>query len=210
MALAKSKKLTSSGNLINTASFLVLDKCLLSGRKCCVTIRAFSPFLPKARIYTGVYIMSSIDQNQLSRELFDYAHEMKRDWDERARQNARWFINSGRHRQSAQIMPSEEELCAQGRDDSKHLLLDHLPLLLPGSDLKSLRIFEIGCGIGRMTQTLAENFSEVYATDISSEMLKLAHERLHNHKNVRLFETNGLNFADLPDNFFDVVFSAYV
>jgi SAM-dependent methyltransferase len=150
------------------------------------------------------------DHNQLSRELLDYAHEMKRDWDERARQNARWFINSGRHRQAGQVMPTEETLRAEGREDTERLLLDELAVLAPGGDRRALRVFEIGCGIGRMTEALAETFGEVCATDISGEMLKFARERLAGRSNVRLFETNGVNFSDLPDGHFDLVFSAYV
>jgi SAM-dependent methyltransferase len=154
--------------------------------------------------------MNVTDQNQLARELLDFAHEMKRDWDERARQNARWFINSGRHRQSLQIMPSEDLLRAEGREDTARLLLDDLASLLPGSDPRTLRIFEIGCGIGRMTEALAETFGEVCATDISGEMLKQARAHVAKFPHVSLFETNGLDFANLPDAHFDIVFSAYV
>lgn len=107
-------------------------------------------------------------------------------------------------------MPSDEELQAEGREDTERLLLNDLTYLMPGSDPRALRVFEIGCGIGRMTEALAETFGEVYATDISGEMLRLARERLQKRPNVRLFETSGLDFADLPDDHFDIVFSAYV
>ena len=35
-----------------------------------------------------------------SRSLPDFAHEMKRDWDDRARENAKWYINTIKREQS--------------------------------------------------------------------------------------------------------------
>jgi ubiquinone/menaquinone biosynthesis C-methylase UbiE len=73
-----------------------------------------------------------------------------------------------------------------------------------------MRILEIGCGIGRMTRELANIFGEVYATDVSAEMIKQARTRLEDWTNVHLYETNGLDLAELPSGHFDLVFSAYV
>jgi ubiquinone/menaquinone biosynthesis C-methylase UbiE len=71
-------------------------------------------------------------------------------------------------------------------------------------------MFEIGCGIGRMTRYLAEIFGEVHAADVSGEMVAQAHERLAHLKNVTVHETSGVDFRALPDDHFDVIFSAYV
>jgi SAM-dependent methyltransferase len=42
---------------------------------------------------------------------------------------------------------------------------------------------DFGCGIGRLSQALAEHFDQVYGVDISSKMIELA--RQHNRKGAR-------------------------
>ncbi len=61
-----------------------------------------------------------------------------------------------------------------------------------------------------MTRELANIFGEVHATDVSAEMIKQARTRLQDWTNVHLYETNGLDLAELPSGHFDLVFSAYV
>jgi len=53
----------------------------------------------------------------------------------------------------------------------ERLVRADLPLLTQGV-IPRLRLLEIGCGIGRMTRALAEIFGEVYATDVSGEMIR--------------------------------------
>lgn len=129
---------------------------------------------------------------------------MKRDWDRRARENARWFINTVR------LDQSEAEFDSTGANEIRNLILPELALMTEGRDPKDLRFLEIGCGIGRMTKHLAAIFGEVYATDVSSAMIEQARERLGGLPNVRLSETSGLDFAALPDDYFDIAFSAFV
>ncbi len=132
------------------------------------------------------------------------SHIMKRDWDDRARENARWFITTISREQT------EADFDATGRDEIARWLLAEPALILQGRDPRSLRVLEIGCGIGRMTRPLAEIFGEVVATDVSGEMIGKARERLTGYDNVRLYETSGVDFRDLPDDYFDLAFSIYV
>ncbi len=128
---------------------------------------------------------------------------MKRDWDDRARENAKWYINTVKKDQS------DDEFDATGRPEvQKFVLAD--PVLTKDRDLKRLRLLEIGCGIGRMTRHLAEAFGEVHSTDVSAEMINQARERMRDYPNVFLYETSGVDFAGLPDDYFDVIFSVYV
>lgn len=129
---------------------------------------------------------------------------MKRDWNDRARENAKWFINTAKHDQT------EEEFDASGAREMEILVLPELSLMTQGRDPKHLRFLEIGCGAGRMTKHLAAIFGEVHSTDVSGEMIAQARERLREFPNVRFHETSGVDFAALPDAYFDVVFSAYV
>jgi ubiquinone/menaquinone biosynthesis C-methylase UbiE len=134
----------------------------------------------------------------------DYSRVMKRDWNERARENAKWYINTVR------IQQDEAEFDETGRAEVDKLLRTELSFLTQGRDPRELRVLEIGCGIGRMTKHLAGLFGEVHAVDVSGEMIRQARERLRDFPNVHCHETSGCDFAALSDNYFDLVFSAYV
>lgn len=138
------------------------------------------------------------------RALEDWSHDMKRDWDDRARRDAKWFINPFKYQQT------DAEFDQSGELSVKHLILDDLDLLAPDADPKTLRVLELGSGIGRMTKFLARQFGEVHATDVSGEMIRQARTRLAAFENVKLHETSGYDFADLPDAHFDIIFSAFV
>ena len=128
---------------------------------------------------------------------------MKRDWDDRARENAKWYINT------IKMDQSDDEFDATGRPEvQKFVLAD--PILTKDCDLKRLRLLEIGCGIGRMTKHLAEAFGEVHGTDVSAEMINQARDRMRDYGNVFLYETSGVDFGELPDDYFDMIFSVYV
>ncbi len=133
-----------------------------------------------------------------------FAAVMKHDWDERARQDARWYINTLRRQQS------EEEFDQTGRVEIERLVLADLELLTRGRDPRSLRMLEIGCGAGRMTKHFAGIFGRVVGVDVSGEMVRQAAERLAGLPNVSLHETNGVDFSLYSDASFDLIFSAYV
>lgn len=141
--------------------------------------------------------MSSQTANQFS-------EVMKRDWNHRAEENSRWYINTVR------LDQTEAEFDATGLNEINTLILPELILMTGGRNPRDLKFLEIGCGIGRMTKHLAAIFGEVHATDVSGEMIRQARERLKDLPNVHLHETSGVDFAALPNDFFDIAFSAYV
>ncbi|QQS44973.1 MAG: class I SAM-dependent methyltransferase [Acidobacteriota bacterium] len=136
-------------------------------------------------------------------KLNEQAGAMKRDWDDRARENAKWYINTVRRDQS------DEEFGATGLPEVQNFVLGD-PVLTRRGDFKNQRLLEIGCGIGRMTRHLAGHFAEVHGTDVSAEMIEMARERLGDLDNVYVYETSGVDFAALPSDYFDVIFSVYV
>lgn len=140
---------------------------------------------------------------QTSQALKDFSEAMKRDWDDRARDNAKWYINTVRKDQT------DEEFDSTGLPEVQNFVLKD-PLLTRGRDFKQLRLLEIGYGIGRMTKHMAQAFKEVHGTDVSAEMIKCGRERLREFSNVFLHETNWLDLAALPDSYFDIIFSVYV
>ncbi len=139
-----------------------------------------------------------------SSDLQDFARTMKRDWDERALKDAKWFINSLKPEQS------EEEFDHTGVVETERLVLADLRLLTQWRDPKHLRVLEIGCGAGRMTKHLAAIFGEVTGVDVSGQMINQARARLAGINNVHLHETTGVDFAIFPDEQFDLILSAYV
>jgi SAM-dependent methyltransferase len=145
-------------------------------------------------------MINEIRQNEMQ----DFAHEMRRDWDDRARRNAKWFSNT------LKLQQSEAEFDETGRLDVAAAVLDKLDQLAPNCEPRALRLLEIGCGIGRMTKFLAQAFGEVHATDVSPEMIEMARQRLADLPNVHLYATNGVDLAGLPDEYFDIVFSIRV
>ncbi len=134
----------------------------------------------------------------------DFAEVMKRDWNQRAEENSKWFINTVR------LDQTEDEFDSTGLSEIDALILPELVLMTGGRDPRELRFLEIGCGIGRMTKHLAGIFGEVHSTDVSGEMIRQARQRLGHLSNVHLHETSGVDFAALPSDYFDVAFSAYV
>lgn len=134
----------------------------------------------------------------------EFAEVMKRDWNQRAAENSKWYINTVR------LDQTEAEFDATGQHEINTLILPELILMTGGRDPRELKFLEIGCGIGRMTKHLAAIFGEVHSTDVSGEMIRQAHQRLGHLPNVHLHETSGVDFAALPNDYFDVAFSAYV
>jgi SAM-dependent methyltransferase len=136
--------------------------------------------------------------------LSDYQERMRRDWNQRCRENAKWFINTFKKKQT------EAEFDESGRFDVRQLLGIDLDLLSQGRNTKDLKLLEIGCGIGRMTRSLADIFGKVYATDVSNAMVQKGAKRLSDIKNVVWHTTNGETFDDFPDKAFDLIFCAFV
>lgn len=69
---------------------------------------------------------------------------------------------------------------------------------------------DLGCGIGRIEKYLASHCKELYAVDVSDEMLRLAEERLKGIKNIHLSRVDGTSLKAFSEGKFDFVFSLLV
>ena len=114
---------------------------------------------------------------------------MRRDWDERARENARHFVVTG------QPEWTDEEFFRSGEVAMAEDILNDLENICQGLDPKQMRVLEIGCGAGRMTRALANFFGEVYAVDISAEMVHQASRAVAAFPNARVFRNNGRDLS---------------
>ncbi len=78
---------------------------------------------------------------------------------------------------------------------------------LRGGDL----VLNIGCGVGRVERYLAPQVRELWAVDVSGEMIRRASERLAGLPNVRLREVGNREFLSAFEAArFDLVFSFLV
>ena len=94
-----------------------------------------------------------------------------------------------------------EAVLASGRED-----LNSAIELVGMSTGKELTVLDVGCGIGRITQNLAEHFGRVVGVDIAETMLERA--RQYNANPAIEFELcDGLRLAPQCCRKFDAVFS---
>jgi ubiquinone/menaquinone biosynthesis C-methylase UbiE len=77
-------------------------------------------------------------------------------------------------------------------------------------DAAEMRVLEIGCGAGRMTQALSRIFAKVDAVDISSEMIAQAQSALAALRNVQFHLNNGVDLSMLEDESCDFALSVVV
>ena len=122
---------------------------------------------------------------------------MRRDWDQRARENARYYVVTG------QQQWSDEEFYKSGQVTLQEDILNDLPNICQGRDPKDMRVLEIGCGTGRVTRALAGVFGQVYAVDISPRMVCQARRAVDGFPNVRVFRNNGMDLAPVRQHWWN-------
>jgi ubiquinone/menaquinone biosynthesis C-methylase UbiE len=131
----------------------------------------------------------------------DPREQMRREWDEIARENAYYGIASW-----------DEFADGAGMDEQRFwrsgaVLADNLLSHLGLADASALTAVEIGCGNGRVTHRLAERFAQVWALDISPEMIARAKARWPALANVRFVVGSGADLEPVPAASADVVLS---
>ncbi|MEP6901088.1 MAG: class I SAM-dependent methyltransferase [Actinomycetota bacterium] len=129
---------------------------------------------------------------------------MKQEWDSIADENAFYGVLSRDEFEN----PDEidiDKFWETGKNDVNTIL----EIVRPENS-KSLKMLEIGCGLGRMTHHFAECFGEVYALDVSSEMLSKAENYWKHLPNVNWVLGNGEDLSTIADAGVDCVFSFWV
>jgi ubiquinone/menaquinone biosynthesis C-methylase UbiE len=130
------------------------------------------------------------------------AQSMRRDWDDRARKDAFFYIASWKHDWD------NESFLRSGEEDYRRLVEEVLQRLNFSTAGKTM--LELGCGAGRMTRSFARRFERVIAFDVSPEMLDRA-RRLHSEvPGVGWLVGNGTDLSGVPTGSVDFVFSYLV
>jgi SAM-dependent methyltransferase len=137
-------------------------------------------------------------------DLSGQLEKMQREWDARARENARFYVNTARQDWT------DAEFFKSGEGTVSEEILTDMINICQGKDPKRMRVLEIGCGAGRVTRALAQIFGEVYGVDISGEMVRQARAALADAPNVHIFQNNGKDLDVLGNTRFDFAFSSIV
>jgi SAM-dependent methyltransferase len=140
--------------------------------------------------------------NEISVE--NQLQKMREDWDQRARENARYYVNT------ASALWTDEEFFASGETTVAEEILTDLENICQGKPPSEMRVLEIGCGAGRVTRALAKLFGEVHAVDVSGEMVRLAGLALREYPKTFVYQNNGQDLAVVPSLEFDFAFSSIV
>jgi len=125
-------------------------------------------------------------------------------WNRLAKEDAQFHVltkGEGAH--------NKEAFRNEGRDDTKKYVIEDLFLQSILKKIPSIRILEIGCGIGRLTEFLAPLGETVVGIDISEEMIKKASDRLAQLTNVSFVAVDGERYP-FSDETFNFIFSFIV
>ncbi len=127
------------------------------------------------------------------------AEAMRSDWNQRAREDANYYVAFGRRNQS------DDEFLASASDEVR--LFETELKRRPVDFWKSAEALEIGCGPGRLLRPLSRHFGRLHGVDISDEMLRRARERLDDFPNVTLHHAADSTLSQFADETIDFIFS---
>lgn len=140
--------------------------------------------------------------NEITTE--EQLRKMREDWDQRARENARYYVATGR------TDWNDEEFFASGERTVADEVLTDLINICQSKSPREMRVLEIGCGAGRVTRALARFFGEVHGVDVSGEMIRQAKLALQDCPNAFVYQNNGRDLDVVPPLEFDFAFSSIV
>ena len=122
---------------------------------------------------------------------------IRRDWDTRARENARAYINWP-------DVPNEEDaFFASGKMDYDLYVTPFLKKM--SFDPRGKTALEIGCGIGRIARWMAQDFAQYVGVDVSPEMIRKASS--YNLTRAQFQAVSGGDLAGIPNESVDFVWS---
>lgn len=142
---------------------------------------------------------------EVDRTCFDtLVGHVKRTWEALGEERPHWSVLTNAAFLPEQIGDNLDRFYASGAVDVVALdaALERAEMALN----PQARVFELGCGVGRLTEHLAGRFGRVVACDVSRPHLSIARDRLHALGNVTFLLLSDLSvLADQPT--FDLFFS---
>lgn len=131
--------------------------------------------------------------------------DLQQDWNDLADIDAMWSICSDPEMQYNRW--DQETFFETGREDIRKILnvADKL-----GVRVQKGRVLDFGCGIGRLTQALAEEFDDCYGVDISPKMIQLAEGFNQFGNRVKYVLNQRDDLRVFADNYFDFIYTIEV
>lgn len=131
--------------------------------------------------------------------------QLKQDWNDLAHIDPMWAICSRPDKQFGKW--SHEEFFASGKQHISQMLeLAHSS----GVEIEWGRALDFGCGIGRVTQALAEKFASCVGVDISAQMIQLANSYNRFSDSCRYVLNTRDDLRIFADGTFDFVYTTEV
>jgi ubiquinone/menaquinone biosynthesis C-methylase UbiE len=130
----------------------------------------------------------------------EVTERMQRDWNERAREDAHFYVAFGRRDQE------DEEFFETGAE-VVHGLEWELRRFPAGANRRAWRALEIGCGPGRLMRPMSRHFGEIHGIDVSDEMIRRAAANLQGIAHAHVHHTSGADLAPFADESFQFVYS---
>jgi cyclopropane fatty-acyl-phospholipid synthase-like methyltransferase len=123
---------------------------------------------------------------------------MRNDWNERAREDAHYYVAFGRQRQDdTEFFATATDVLRGLRAEMRHVR----------GHLRERRALEIGCGPGRLMRPLSADFAEIHGIDVSDEMIRLAAEKLRGIPNAHVHHAARSDLSLFADESFDFIYS---
>lgn len=122
---------------------------------------------------------------------------MREDWNERAREDAHYYVAFGQREQDS------EEFFATASDTVREL--EGALKRLPESGARNA--LEIGCGPGRLMRPMSRHFAEIHGVDISDEMIGRARVNLAGIEHAHPHTVSGSDLSLFDSDYFDFVYS---
>jgi SAM-dependent methyltransferase len=122
------------------------------------------------------------------------ATDMQSFWDERAREDAFYFVDN-----RLQYGSPDVERVWQGGEEALDLLLTIAGASIDGDDV----IVDIGCGLGRLSRATGARAARVLALDVSEEMLSRARSLNDQLDNVDWIHGDGRTLHPIEDGSVD-------
>jgi len=116
--------------------------------------------------------------------------DLERYWDARARENALFFVDSRLDYRSP-----DEEAFWRGGEEAVDLILDAVGVRIKPHEV----VVDIGCGVGRLTRSIAARAAHVIAIDVSGEMIASARRWNAHLENVEWVHGDGQSLQPIAD-----------
>ena len=124
---------------------------------------------------------------------------MRADWNERAREDANYYVAFGRRDQDdSEFLSTAADVIRDLEGELKRF---------PPAPSSSRSALEIGCGPGRLMRPMSRHFGEIHGIDVSDEMIAQAIEKLRDIPSAHAHRASGSDLAQFPSGHFDFVYS---